>query len=133
MFTNHGFNRGVAIASIIAVIACVGYSGQSRAEQVRIDTAQRVIGDERMAGSWQLAASPILEGKPAVYTVDGEELPAPSGQILIDSNGLTAVAHSPAPGMAAIYDFVRQGTPKKAGVAIKTRAVQLKALQAPSK
>jgi hypothetical protein len=111
MLTNHLFVRMGTAVIVTGCVACAVISIQPRSAQTAAKGQESVVALSRInSPTFEMAGTPIEEGKPATYlSKEGDRLPAPSGMLLVTPEGLTAQAHSPAPGLAAIYQWVAKG------------------------
>jgi hypothetical protein len=131
MLTNHLLTRAGAGLVVAGAIACAVIAMQPRSAQTAIKGQESVIALSRINSPlMELAGSPISEGLPAIYlNKEGDRIPAPSGMLLISSEGLTAQAHSPGPGLAAVYQWVAKGPGDAAIAKIKGREAAEKAIE----
>ena len=107
---NHFGNRAAVILAVVLSIGAAVIAGQGRSAQIAGKGQEAAIANSRIESlTAEIAASPIEAGKPALIVVGGAIVPAPSGTVLIQLNGQTAQAHSPAPGVRSTYDFLAKG------------------------
>ena len=124
MLTNHMGNRAAVLFAVVVGVGAAVYSGQGRSEQLGQKGQELAIANGRIEGvTTEIAATPIESGKPAIINVDGKPQAAPSGTVVMQTNGQTAQAHSVRPGLAARYEFLAKGNASLAMAKIEAKVI----------